>query len=315
MSGPELHAEGYFVIVPEWVLDADVTDKAVRLYAVLRSYADHRTGVAFPGRRTLAARLHVADPKAVDRALAELEGIGAVEVQRSGPAAPGQPRTGNRYLLRHTPRGKYATPPAPAETQTRSSTPGGAEATRGKYAPAPGANTPLGANAPLPLGADTPPPWGRQDPHPGGASAPLTRPRELDPENQTSSPAAAGAAGQLRLVEHPSAAELFDTFWAAYPKKVGKDAARRAWAKAARRADAAKIIDVVRRYPFRSERQFIKDPATWLNAGCWEDDLEAVSAANGPRSDRDQRVTGANYGPRYQDPDPKTHPDAFSGSF
>jgi hypothetical protein len=141
------------------------------------------------------------------------------------------------------------------------------------------------------------------------------RPIEEQGENTKTPTESLSAAGQLRLVEHPSAAELFDAFWAAYPKKVGKDAARRAWTKAARRADPGKIIDVVSRYPFRSERQFVKDPATWLNAGCWEDDLEAVAAANGPRSDRDQRVTGANYGPRYQDPDPRTHPDAFSGSF
>lgn len=33
-----------------------------------------------------------------------------------------------------------------------------------------------------------------------------------------------------------------------------------------------------------------------------------------PGKDR-SAVTGANYGPLYQNPDPKTHPDAFSGSF
>jgi hypothetical protein len=82
------------------------------------------------------------------------------------------------------------------------------------------------------------------------------------------------------------AEELFDVFWKDYPKKVGKDAARRAWAKAVKRTDAHKIIDVVGRYPFdRSRTKYIKDPATWLNAGCWEDDLEAVAAAHQePRS-------------------------------
>lgn len=113
----------------------------------------------------------------------------------------------------------------------------------------------------------------------GGKSAPVTRAdypaREIRPledngENTNERPS----------VSH-SSEELFAAFWAAYPKKVGKDAARRAWAKATKRADADKIIDVTRRYPFRDERQFVKDPATWLNAGCWEDDLEAVAAANG----------------------------------
>lgn len=137
------------------------------------------------------------------------------------------------------------------------------------------------------------------------------RPIEDQGENTKESPSDSpdDEARQLALVPHHSAEELFDVFWAAYPKKVGKDAARRAWGKAARRADPDKIAEVVGRYPFRPDRQFVKDPATWLNAGCWEDDLEAVAAANRGRSG-----TGSNYGPRYQNPDPKTDPDAF-GAF
>ena len=140
-----------------------------------------------------------------------------------------------------------------------------------------------------------------------------TRPIEEQGENTMESPtdSPADEARQLALVPEHSAAELFDTFWAAYPKKVGKDAARRAWAKAARRADPDKIIDVVTRYPFRPDKQFMKDPATWLNAGCWEDDLEAVAAANRGRS-----VARSNYGPHqpYQDPPPST-PNAFPERF
>lgn len=151
-----------------------------------------------------------------------------------------------------------------------------------------------------------------------GYPARETRPIEENRENTTgegpTDPPAADR--QLALVSPPeppglSAAAAFDTFWAAYPKKVGKDAARRAWGKAARRADPAHIIDVVRRYPFREDRQFVKDPATWLNAGCWDDDLEAVAAANRPRP-----VGSRGYGAAapYRNPDPST-PDAFNGSF
>lgn len=82
----------------------------------------------------------------------------------------------------------------------------------------------------------------------------------------------------------PPAAAGFDDFWAAYPKKVGKDAARRAWARAVKRSDPDKIVAICRRYPWRDERQFVKDPSRWLNEGCWEDDLEAVAAANASRS-------------------------------
>lgn len=141
----------------------------------------------------------------------------------------------------------------------------------------------------------------------------IISPIEDKEENTKESPSDSPVdeARQLALVTHHSVAELFDTFWAAYPKKVSKDAARRAWAKAARRADPDKIVEVVARYPFRPDKQFIKDPATWLNAGCWEDDLDAVAAANRGRS-----VTRSNYGPHqpYQDPPPST-PDAFSQEF
>jgi hypothetical protein len=80
-----------------------------------------------------------------------------------------------------------------------------------------------------------------------------------------------------------SSAEEFAEFWAAYPRKVGKADAQRAWAKATRRTDAAKILDVVRRYPWRDDPQFVPYPATWLNRGCWEDDLVTVAATNGSR--------------------------------
>lgn len=142
--------------------------------------------------------------------------------------------------------------------------------------------------------------------------APLVRRTTTTEDQETLSGMGMPAGGQLRLVEHPTPEEQFAAFWAAYPKKVGKDAARRAWAKAARRADPDKIVEVVGRYPFRPDRQFVKDPATWLNAGCWEDDLEAVGAANRGRS-----VARSNYGPHqpYRDPDPATDPDAFRGAF
>jgi hypothetical protein len=103
----------------------------------------------------------------------------------------------------------------------------------------------------------------------------------------------------------PTAAELFDQWWASYPKKVGKDAARRAWAKACRRTDPLKILDVIAHYPFREDRAYVKDPATWLNAGCWEDDLDAVAAA----------VAGSNgngYGRRSSEPYQNPPPGSYS---
>lgn len=76
----------------------------------------------------------------------------------------------------------------------------------------------------------------------------------------------------------------FAKFWSVYPRRVEKDRARKAWAKAVRRAAVGDVIAGAKRYrddPNRSAR-FTKHPATWLNAGCWTDEpqprLRAVGA-------------------------------------
>jgi len=67
-----------FSIVPEAILDADISDRAVRIYGLLARYADSETGKCFPSRETLAkrARCHV---RSVGRAIEELVSIGAIE--------------------------------------------------------------------------------------------------------------------------------------------------------------------------------------------------------------------------------------------
>lgn len=67
----------------------------------------------------------------------------------------------------------------------------------------------------------------------------------------------------------------FDDFWAAYPKRVGKDAARKAYLKALKRADEDRIISGATRYASDAnlpEKQFIPDPSSWLNSGRWDDE-------------------------------------------
>jgi hypothetical protein len=87
---------GPFAIVPDWVLDLPVSDRAIRLYALLGRYADD-TGAAYPGRRTLASRLR-ASVDSVDRAVRELEEHEALAVERRA-AEEGDSDT-NRYVLR-----------------------------------------------------------------------------------------------------------------------------------------------------------------------------------------------------------------------
>jgi hypothetical protein len=60
-----------FAIIDEWVLDLDISDRALRLYAILMRYADKDTHKAFPSRKTLAGRLRCS-AASVDRASMEL---------------------------------------------------------------------------------------------------------------------------------------------------------------------------------------------------------------------------------------------------
>ncbi|MBY0795020.1 helix-turn-helix domain-containing protein [Corynebacterium parakroppenstedtii] len=79
--------------------------------------------------------------------------------------------------------------------------------------------------------------------------------------------------------ERESRSDRFDEFWDAYPRKVGKDRARKAFASACRRATPEEIIEGAKRLaadpnlPKRDDPdwRYVKHPTTWLNGGCWQD--------------------------------------------
>jgi hypothetical protein len=79
-SQDKLIADNFFAIIPEWVLYADISPQAVRLYGVLRRYAD-RDGSCFPSRKRLASDLRMESTKPVDKALKELVSIGAITME------------------------------------------------------------------------------------------------------------------------------------------------------------------------------------------------------------------------------------------
>lgn len=76
-----IDADVRFSIVPEWVLHSSISDRALRLYAVLARYADNDTLQAFPSRTLLAKRANCS-VKSIDRAIDELLQVGAIEKQR-----------------------------------------------------------------------------------------------------------------------------------------------------------------------------------------------------------------------------------------
>src|SRR4051812_38122268 len=95
------------------MLDADVSDAAFRLYAVLARYGN-TSGVRMPGRALLAHRLRKSIDT-VDRALRELTAVGVLEIERR---QDGNRHLTNRYHLRtHHPDGSgrsSAATPSPA---------------------------------------------------------------------------------------------------------------------------------------------------------------------------------------------------------
>jgi hypothetical protein len=73
--------------------------------------------------------------------------------------------------------------------------------------------------------------------------------------------------------------EKFEEFWRCYPRKVAKEAARRAFAAAD--VDPELLIAGAKRYAIErsgEDPKYTKHPATWLNKGCWEDE---ASSPNG----------------------------------
>lgn len=70
---------------------------------------------------------------------------------------------------------------------------------------------------------------------------------------------------------------MFAEFYAAYPRKVGRGEAEKAWRKAVKHAAPQAIINAAKRYAASRHGQdskFTPYPATWLNQKRWEDEPE-----------------------------------------
>lgn len=85
--------------IPDWVLYAKISDRAVRVYAVLGRYADS-DGEAFPGKPKLCKQLDCGRTT-LDRAMAELVEIGALEIEPRSRRDGSQ--TANGYIVAWVP--------------------------------------------------------------------------------------------------------------------------------------------------------------------------------------------------------------------
>lgn len=81
----------------------------------------------------------------------------------------------------------------------------------------------------------------------------------------------------------PQRGEAFEKFWTEYPKKVGKQAAYKAWSRLKPNKELTQaILTAVESQKGadtwqKENGRFIPNPATWLNQGRWEDEPVSIS--------------------------------------
>ena len=71
---------------------------------------------------------------------------------------------------------------------------------------------------------------------------------------------------------------MFNDAWLAYPRKVGRGNAEKAWAKAIKKIDERQLCKLLSQYIdslVGKDSKFIPHLSTWLNGERWHDDIEA----------------------------------------
>lgn len=129
---------------------------------------------------------------------------------------------------------------------------------------------------------------------------------EVEGENDSSSPDTLLTSG----ISPPSSGaectqskpeERFERFWEAYPRKVGKQAALKAWKKLAPDDNLTeKILSAVAAQKHCQQwtkdcGQFIPHPTTWLNQGRWEDEVNTTEGREVENGETFVSSTGAVY--------------------
>jgi hypothetical protein len=106
----------------------------------------------------------------------------------------------------------------------------------------------------------------------GSRGAPEGHVQQSEPSNHlTKSP-----------LRYPTIDGEFDAFWTAWPKKVGKAAARKAWDRLnGNRPEIGHVLEAIRWQAHtdqwrREDGRFIPNPATWINQNRWLDEPTKV---------------------------------------
>jgi len=113
-----------------------------------------------------------------------------------------------------------------------------------------------------------------------------------------------------------------ESIYQAYPRKIGKTSAMRAIKKSLLKIDYDSLLAAVEEYSRSvagSDRKFIPHPATWFNAGRWEDDRSEWQANGYSESEIDDSLNkfmegrnGKNHPGEFGSPD-QAYGDAVQG--
>jgi hypothetical protein len=110
--------------------------------------------------------------------------------------------------------------------------------------------------------------------------------------------------------ERASLPSEFETaFWSAYPNKVGKAAALKAFVAARKRVDLTTMIEGLNRYAGKTDDRPWCNPATWLNQDRWTD-MPAAVVLQRPAEDwsgrlkvwNEDRTWAPGWGPKPDEP-------------
>lgn len=114
-------------------------------------------------------------------------------------------------------------------------------------------------------------------------------------ENENENVKEKGIAYAIPKKKSARADSDFERFWKIYPKKKSKNQAKKAWEKLKPSSElVSTILDAVETQ--KRSNDWIKDagkyipyPATWLNAGAWEDEMEVGTSERYERLDGGER--------------------------
>lgn len=264
MSGKEPEQEK-FSAVRHWLIKArGIGAYEIAVYSVLAMYADN-DGYCYPSVATIAAHLEcsVRQVKKVLGILAELKIVHILP--RYGKDGS---QTSNLYRIE-----KYPEKTGLAECGDGTQSGDGEEQGETTLPPVHIVHTPRAHSAGTPCTLCTPP-----------VHIVHTNYNQLTKTNRTNINPLSPLNGNPGKNENTET--LFEQWWKLYPRKTGKQPARKAFEKALRKTDIETLCERTAEYAATAAKtgavlRFIPYPGTWLNREGWADDFAQVFGCDG----------------------------------